>query len=194
MKYRTIVADPPWPYDRVPATRPSGKDKRVVPGPLLNEPLSYPTMTVAAIVRLPIVDNADTSCRLFLWTTNRFLPDALALFGTWCFTYRQTLVWHKYDGGPFAASVAVNTAEFLVVGTRGKPGRTGYLPSSVIKIPAPRVHSTKPEAFLDYIEQVSPGPYLELFARRNRLGWDTWGGESLEHVTIAGTPSQEAIG
>lgn len=41
------------------------------------------------------------------------------------------------------------------------------------------LHSEKPEAFLDLVEQVSPGPYCELFARRDRLGWDTWGNESL---------------
>lgn len=46
-------------------------------------------------------------------------------------------------------------------------------------------HSEKPEAFFDLVEQVSPGPYLELFARRQRLGWDTWGNEALEHVELA---------
>lgn len=46
-------------------------------------------------------------------------------------------------------------------------------------------HSAKPEAFLDIVEQVSPGPYLELFARRQRLGWDTWGKEALNHVEMA---------
>jgi hypothetical protein len=45
-------------------------------------------------------------------------------------------------------------------------------------------HSAKPEAFLDMVEAVSPGPYLEMFARRQRLGWDTWGDEALEHVRI----------
>jgi N6-adenosine-specific RNA methylase IME4 len=40
-------------------------------------------------------------------------------------------------------------------------------------------HSEKPEAFLDLVERMSPGPYVELFARRDRLGWDTWGNESL---------------
>ena len=44
-------------------------------------------------------------------------------------------------------------------------------------------HSEKPELFMDMVEQMSPGPYLELFARRNRLGWDTWGNECLEHVS-----------
>jgi N6-adenosine-specific RNA methylase IME4 len=45
-------------------------------------------------------------------------------------------------------------------------------------------HSAKPEAFLDLVEQMSPGPYLEMFARRNRLGWDTWGNEALQHVDL----------
>jgi N6-adenosine-specific RNA methylase IME4 len=29
-----------------------------------------------------------------------------------------------------------------------------------------------------------PGPRLEMFARRQRLGWDTWGNEALEHVQV----------
>ena len=45
-------------------------------------------------------------------------------------------------------------------------------------------HSVKPEAFLDLVESVSDGPYLELFARRNRLGWDTWGNEALQLAEV----------
>jgi N6-adenosine-specific RNA methylase IME4 len=45
-------------------------------------------------------------------------------------------------------------------------------------------HSAKPEAFQDVVESVSPGPYLELFARRQRLGWATWGNEALNHVEL----------
>lgn len=36
-------------------------------------------------------------------------------------------------------------------------------------------HSVKPAAFLDLVERVSPGPYVELFARQPRLGWESWG-------------------
>jgi N6-adenosine-specific RNA methylase IME4 len=36
-------------------------------------------------------------------------------------------------------------------------------------------HSRKPHGALDLVEQASPGPYLELFARSPRLGWDAWG-------------------
>ena len=45
-------------------------------------------------------------------------------------------------------------------------------------------HSVKPDAFYDLVELASPGPYLELFARRNRLDWETWGDQSLEHVVM----------
>lgn len=38
-----------------------------------------------------------------------------------------------------------------------------------------RSHSQKPDVFADLIERMSPGPYVELFARQPRLGWDSWG-------------------
>jgi transcriptional regulator with XRE-family HTH domain len=52
-------------------------------------------------------------------------------------------------------------------------------------------HSAKPEAFLDLVEQTSPGPYLELFARRQRLGWDTWGDQALPHVDLEALKARE---
>jgi hypothetical protein len=68
-------------------------------------------------------------------------------------------------------------------GTGWNPGDKDY------RGPPRSGHSAKPEAFLDIVESVSPGPYLELFARRQRLGWDTWGDEALEHVTVDSTRS-----
>ena len=38
-------------------------------------------------------------------------------------------------------------------------------------------HSTKPEFFQDLIEQVAEAPRLEMFARREREGWDVFGNE-----------------
>jgi len=182
-KYSTIVADPPWHYDRVPASLPSGVDKNVAPGGLRNEPLRYESMTLAEIRALPVSEMSAPDCRLFLWTTNRYLPDAFDVIKAWGFEYRQTLVWHKADGGPFLASVAPNTAEYVLVGTRGKPARTGRISSTVLRFKQNgggwqagnrgwRGHSGKPDGFFDLVEQVSPGPYAELFARRARFGWD----------------------
>ena len=179
MKYRTIVADPPWEYPEGFALGPGHGELEV-------RPLPYPAMSYTEVKTLPIESFADTDCRLFLWTTNRWLGDAFVLLEGWSFDYRQTLVWHKL-GVNLPGSVAPNSAEFLLVATKGKPQRLGYMPSAVTAVARRGRHSTKPECFLDYIEQVSPGPYLELFARRNRLGWDTWGNEALEMVNFGGS-------
>jgi len=184
VKYRTIVADPPWEYDGGFATLPGGLMKRG--GKPFVKPLPYPSMALAEIRALPIQPMAEAGCWLFLWTTNRYLPKSFDILAAWGFEYRQTLVWHKTGNpSPFGGAVAPNHAEFLLVARQGNARLNGRLASSVIAVNKPQNHhSAKPECFLDYIEQVSPGPYLELFARRNRLGWDTWGNEALEHVEM----------
>jgi len=173
-KYRTIVADPPWDYPEGFALGPGH-------GTLEVRPLPYPPMTLEDIAELPVSELADKRCRLFLWTTNRYLPDAFDIIESWGFRYRQTLVWHKTDAN-LPSSIAPNSAEFLLVAQKGFPGRLGTLPSAVISATRSGGHSTKPEVWLDYIEAVSPEPRLELFARRQRIGWDTWGNEALDHT------------
>ncbi len=178
-RYRTIVADPPWHYDGMLGghSRTPGKWE----GAYESVPLPYQTMSVGEIADLPVSEWALTDARLFLWTTNRYLHDAFHVAEAWGFAYKQTLTWHKPDA--FAGSVAPNS-EFLLVAARGTPGRINRLASSVIAHSQTKTHSRKPDVFLDLVEQVSPGPYLELFARRQRLGWDTWGDEALEHVRM----------
>ena len=38
-------------------------------------------------------------------------------------------------------------------------------------------HSEKPDEFFQLVEKVSPGPYLELFGRKNRPNWTVLGNE-----------------
>ncbi len=181
MKYRTIVADPPWEYPEgfVGHNRTPGKWSRRV-----EKPLQYPALSVEAIAALDVP--ADRHANLFLWTTQKYLPDALGILGAWGFRYRQTLVWHKSSCSPLGGSVSPNDVEFLLVARRGACALTGRLDSCVVPAPQQKLHSRKPDVFLDLVEQVSPGPYLELFARRQRLGWDTWGNEALNHVDLGG--------
>ena len=47
-------------------------------------------------------------------------------------------------------------------------------------------HSRKPDDIYEYAESL-PGPYLELFARRSRPGWDAWGNE-VDAVELPGFP------
>jgi N6-adenosine-specific RNA methylase IME4 len=39
-------------------------------------------------------------------------------------------------------------------------------------------HSRKPDEQYDIIRQCSPGPFLELFARKRREGWTSWGNQA----------------
>ena len=182
-RYRTIVADPPWPYAGRPGRYPDPRLKTPGrAGPSL--PMPYPTMTLGEIAALPVGDLAEPDSHLYLWTTQRFIYDAFRLVDTWGFRYSTLLVWSKKPKG--IAGTFINSAEFVLFARRGTlPSLSKHL-GSVFTWPRHEKadHSRKPEAFLDLVESVSPGPYLELFARRQRLGWDTWGNEALEHVSL----------
>ena len=174
--YHTIVADPPWSYGnkRWASITHNGT------GPRIEKDMPYLTMSLGDIQALPVRSLAAKDCRLFLWTTNRHLPFAFDVMAAWGFKYTLALIWRKTGNpSPFAGSgVASIQHELLLVGKRGSPPVLSQLPSSVLDVPAKVFgHSAKPEVFQDYIEAVSPGPYLELFARRQRSGWDVWGNE-----------------
>ena len=171
--YSTIVADPPWDYSEGFAT--ASHTKGAPLRPRQDYDLPYSSMSVADVMRLTVSDLAGSDCRLFLWTTNKYLPDSFRVMDAWGFKYRQTIVWHKLDCSPFSGSVAPNGAEFLMVATKGSPVRIGKWNHSVVSHAQSKKHSVKPGIFGDLVEQCSPGPYLELFARQPRLGWDAWG-------------------
>ena len=185
-RYRTIVADPPWIYPGgFKQSVATSRTERSTPGTLMRREMPFQGMTLEEICALPVGDLADKAgCRCFLWTTNGFLRDAFDVLSAWGFQYGQTLVWHKLNPSPWPTSVAPNSAEFILVGSVGHPGRGDTWPTAVISASVPKGHSRKPECFLDLIEQVSPGPYLELFARRSRLGWHVWGNEVDSHVEM----------
>lgn len=186
MKYRTIVADPPWPHSGFYSAS-SG----VVPAP-------YRTMTLDEIKALPVHELAMTrpaslpdgtrpseGSHLFLWTTQMFLSDSYAVAHAWKFAPVSVLIWCKSPRGMGHGNATFrNTAEFVLYCKRGSPKPLTAVDRQWFTWPR-GAHSAKPDAFYDLVEQVSPGPYLELFARRQRLGWDTWGNEALEHVELA---------
>lgn len=182
-RYRTIVVDPPWPYPEGFARNVGGRYADGTQEGWSRRTLPYASATLAEIADVDVRGYADRDCRLWLWATNRYLHDAFHVIEAWGFTYRQTIIWHKTGNpNPWIAHIAPAHSEFLLVAVRGKPERLASLPSSVLSVdanPARLKHSQKPEAFLDYIEAVSPPPRLEMFSRRDRLGWDTFGDESL---------------
>ena len=138
--FRVIVADPPWKYDDG-FVGSSHNRKTGWHAPWKRKPLPYPAMTVEEICALPVGAMAAPDCRLWLWTTNRYLPAAFGVMKAWGFEYRQTLVWHKSDTAPLSGSVAPNSAEFLLVGVRGNPPCLKRLPAAVVKLPQTKRHS-----------------------------------------------------
>jgi N6-adenosine-specific RNA methylase IME4 len=182
LRYRTIVADPPWPYPRGDQGAPGASRPKLNGQPRKSASPSYSAMTLAAIqaVRVPSADDAH----LYLWTTNRFMDEAFDVARAWGFVPKTILTWTKTEqGAPTRVSMRVGyyfrgATEHVIFGVRGSlPTLTGDLPTGYLWPRLP--HSVKPDAFYDLVERASPGPYVELFARRARFGWDYYGDESL---------------
>ncbi len=155
-------------------------------------------MSLGAIRALPVSDLALRSAHLYLWVTNKYLRHVWDIAEGWGFRPVRLIVWAKEPRGWNPGGTWPSTAEFcLFASTGAATRRLGRASSQWFVWPrqlGPPVaagerrqtmHSAKPEAFLDLVESISPGPYLEMFARRQRLGWDTWGDEALEHVEVA---------
>jgi N6-adenosine-specific RNA methylase IME4 len=140
-------------------------------------------MTIEDIYQLPVGDLANDPCHLYLWVPNALVAEGLETMRQWGFTYKTNLVWLKVrkDGGPDGRGVGFyfrNVTELVLFGIRGSlrtsaPGRRQVNLLATRK----REHSRKPDELYDVIEDCSPAPYLELFARHRRPGWTQWGDE-----------------
>ena len=184
MKYRTIVADPPWPQkDSGPRTEPVRGGWAAPKWIGTRSVVPYPRMSLDEITALPIRAMADTNAHLYLWTTNRFLKNAYSIAEEWGFKASTVLTWCKAPMGLGMGGTFANTTEFCLFCRRGAQPAKQRIDSTWFAWPRGK-HSQKPEAFIDLVEQVSPGPYVELFSRRHRLGWDVWGNESANTATL----------
>jgi N6-adenosine-specific RNA methylase IME4 len=183
MRYATIVADPPWTYAE---GWPVGRPALGVVNDGRRTPLKYDAMSVKEIATLPVRDLADPSgCHLYLWTTNRYLPDAFGVVKAWGFRYSQLLVWAKTPMGCGPGGTFAQNAEYILFARRGSLRHKRRLDSVWFNWPRTAKHSKKPEHFLDMVETVSPGPYLELFSRRHRLGWSVWGDQVQSSIEVS---------
>ncbi len=172
--YRTILADPPWRF-----TNRSGKV-----APEHRRLARYATMHERDIARLPVYTSTAPDAHCYLWVPNAMLASGLRVLDSWDFRYVTNLVWAKRrkDGGPDGRGVGFyfrNTTELCLFGVRGslRTGPAGRRQVNIIDS-CKREHSRKPDELYDVIERCSFGPYLELFARHPRPGWDAWGDEA----------------
>lgn len=167
--YRCIVADPPWEE--------TGGGGR---GAQNHYEVADTASIIRAMVSAPCWRPA-TSAHLWLWVTDNFLADGLLVVRALGFRYVRTRVWVKLNAqGDLAFGMgqyARGAHELVLFGVRGRCPALCRDLRSVCEAPVAE-HSRKPDKFFAETERVSPGPRLEMFARRARPGWDVWGNEA----------------
>lgn len=182
--YRCIVADPPWNF-KVRGPNGEGRSPK------------YETMSLRDIKALPVHDLASDDCVLLLWITDPFLiPTGEEVIKSWGFTYKTVgFYWVKLnrraplrltdEGERYYVESDVFTGlgywtranpEICLLASKGTPKRQSTRVRRVI-IENRREHSRKPDTFYSRSRELVEGPYLDLFSREDRDGWDTWGNE-----------------
>lgn len=180
--FKTVLADPPWQF--------RNRTGKVAPEHRRLD--RYSTMTLDSIKQLQVSEVSAENAHLYLWVPNALLIDGLAVMEAWGFRYVSNIVWAKRrkDGGPDGRGVGFyfrNVTELILFGVRGSMRTLAPARSQVNMIETrKREHSRKPDEQYELIEQCSPGPFLELFARHPREGWHVWGDESTEGVVPRG--------
>ncbi len=164
---RVLVADPPWRFsDRLPGNG-RGAAKH------------YSTLSQVDILRFPLPPLARDAV-LFLWRVSSMQAEALDVARVWGFTVKTELVWRKQTATGkrhFGMGRIVRAEhETCLVATRGRITPKVRTVRSTFRAPVGR-HSEKPERFYELVEELFDGPYVELFARRQRRGWTCMGDE-----------------
>lgn len=161
-QYDIIYADPPWKYDF------SETESRSID-------TKYPSLDLDEIkyIKVPSADSAV----LFLWATAPKLVEALEVMSAWGFIYKTNAIWDKEIIG--MGYWFRGRHEQVLVGVKGDfSPPTDSLRVSSVYIERREEHSKKPDYYYQLIENMFPrGTYLELFARRKRNGWTSWGNE-----------------
>ena len=176
--YGAILADPPWSFDTWGSQENAATD--------VNR--HYKTMSISEIAAFPVNPLSARDCVLFIWVCWPTMHRALEVIESWGFTYKTcAFTWLKGDPYRLFADEYTPTmgagywtrsnSEVCLLATRGKPKRINTDVRQGIIAPR-REHSRKPDGIHERIERLVAGPYLELFARQQRPGWDCWGNET----------------
>lgn len=166
-KYQVIYSDPPWDYNSS------------VPQKYGDVGKHYPSMSQEDLCNMPVSEIADKNCVLFLWVTSPKLKEGLEVIERWGFEYKTSFVWDKVKNNiGYYNSVR---HEFLLIAGKGSSTptmRKKKLYDSVVSIERSDKHSEKPEEFRKIIEELYPYTQkIELFARKQVEGWDSFGNE-----------------
>ncbi len=180
--YSCLVIDPPWHYE----LRKADETHR--------NRIPYRSMALNQILDLPVPELSERAgCVLWLWYTNNHAAEAVKCLERWRFELKTILTWEKVTkaGTPHIGTGhwLRNCTEHCFLATRGKVSsfaHTKLLTNQSTILRAPRTeHSRKPEAFYQLVEQLCQSSKLEMFARRKREGWDSWGDELTNQLNVS---------
>lgn len=163
--YSTIVVDPPWSYSNK-----SGRHGASANADYIQDR----TMTLDEVVLFDIQRWVAEDCHLYLWVTDAYVGHIYSVTEAWGFSAKATLVWVKDRFG--MGNYYRHQHELCVFAVKGKMRLSRMNASTVFNAPVTR-HSEKPDEFYKLVESCSPGPYLDVFARKKRAGWSVFGDE-----------------
>jgi N6-adenosine-specific RNA methylase IME4 len=178
--FRCIVADPPWPYRGRGPVGTGGRGAGYVtefghPG----SDARYGSMRIKDLEELDIP--ACHNSHLYLWTTNSFVCEAHDIAVFWGFQVKTILTWGKVkaDGLPSMRTGYYfrGATEHCLFAVRGSLMLKTKMGKPTLVLSRRLAHSVKPNWFYRLCRECSPGPYLELFGRRQRKGWTVIGDE-----------------
>lgn len=186
MKYKTILADPPWEM----GTMGVGADTRPNRGYKVGGTIcvKYPTLTVREICTMPIREFAEMDCHLWLWTTNKYLESGFKVMRAWGFKYLAPITFVKPSG---MGAWFIHRTQTLLFGYKDRCvfNKERYKPT--VYFFNSTEHSRKPIESYELIESVSDEPRLELFARPHsplfpkRNDWHVWGDEIKSDIELS---------
>jgi N6-adenosine-specific RNA methylase IME4 len=178
MKYDIIYADPPWQY----RTKESLHTTSILNGELNTH---YSTLELKDLKNLPIQKISNKDCLLFLWVVSPMLDDCIDVLKSWGFEYSTiAFIWHKQRSNP--GHYTMSECEICLVGKKGKiPQPRGKRNIRQFYSELRTKHSAKPKEIRDRITAMFPTQRkIELFAREKTDGWDTWGNEIDNSITL----------
>jgi len=171
-KYNVIYADPPWTFKTF-----SDKGKNRSPEN------HYSVMSLKDICNLPVNKIANDDSVLLMWVVDPLLDKAFEVINAWGFKYKTVgFTWAKTNRKSEGYFTGLGywtrgNPEMCLLATKGKPKRNSKsVPQLVVE--QRREHSRKPDIMYNHIENLLEGPYIELFARTQRPGWDSWGNQT----------------
>lgn len=197
-KYKTIVADPPWQYK----SRGQGSSKSHRPnsyGASASSHERYGSMSIEELKRMPIKDMSENKSHLYLWVTNAFIERGWQLCKDWGFEPKTVVTWgkiRKVDGRPSMKTGYYfrGATEHFIFATKGNLRLKTKVCEPTLFLSERLPHSVKPEWFYELVERCSDGNYLELFARRKRNGWDSFGNQIIGGISIDPVPEVKEKG